>query len=220
MAYDVIIVEDNHAVRAQLTAAVETHQQLRLIASVTSLEEGSKALDAQPPDVLLVDLGLPDGSGIELIRQARRAAKGIECLVVTIHDDESHVLEALEAGATGYLLKDTKLKDMAESIIELAHGRSPISPVIARALLKRLPLARNNNADNVGTGASLTGREADVLNRLSRGFTRTEIAKQMSVSVHTINTHIKHIYEKLSVRSSGQAVYVARKNGLISPNEV
>ena len=215
--YGVIVVEDNHAVRAQLESAIGSHPQLRLIASVASLAEGRKALDARPPDTLLVDLGLPDGSGIELIRQSRRAAKKIECMVVTIHDDEAHVLEALEAGATGYILKDATAEAMTDSIMELMHGGSPISPTIARSLLKRLPLANNSHAHDK---ASLTAREADVLNHLARGLTRSEIARHTNVSIHTVNTHIKHIYEKLAVRSSGEAVYVARKSGLISQNEV
>ncbi len=216
MPYSVSIVEDNHAIRSQLEAAIALHPELSLLDSVSSLEEGRRAMRQRLPDVLLVDLGLPDGSGIELVRLARQAPKLVECMVVTIYDDETHVLAALEAGATGYLLKDASLEDMAESILELIRGGSPISPLIARALLRRLPLAENGQKN---TDTRLTKKEVDVLNHLARGFTRSEIAKKMNVSVHTISTHIKHIYEKLAVHSSGEALFVARKTGILAFNE-
>ncbi|MDQ7000330.1 MAG: response regulator transcription factor [Mariprofundus sp.] len=215
LSYAVMIVEDDPDIRKRLEQVVNTHDTLSLFAAVGCLEDGVAALEYRMPDVLLIDLGLPDGSGIDLIRMARSAHKPPECMVITIHADQHHLMQALEAGATGYLLKDALPEDISRTIIELTHGGSPISPLIARALLKRF----DSGAGASGLVETLTGREVDVLKAMARGMTRKEIACKLSVSVHTIHSHVKHIYGKLQVNSNIGAVQKARRMRIISESD-
>jgi len=210
-----MIVEDDPDIRKRLEQVVGTHDALSLFAAVGCLEDGVAELEHRMPDVLLVDLGLPDGSGIDLIRIARSARKPPECMVITIHADQHHLMRALEAGATGYLLKDALPENISRTIVELIHGGSPISPLIARALLKRF---------DSGTGDSrmvetLTEREVDVLKAMSRGMTRKEIASKLSVSIHTVHSHVKNIYGKLQVNSNVGAVQKARRMHILSESD-
>ncbi len=207
----VLIVEDDPVIRARFERAIDAHPRLRLAGSAGSLEEGGRMVADADADVLLVDLGLPDGSGIELIRRARARSPAMECMVITIYDDERHVMEALEAGATGYVLKDAMKEDVADAVLTLVGGGSPISPRIARALLGRIPRAAAAPASVEG----LTRREVEVLEYLAMGYGRQEIADKLSVSVHTIHSHVKHIYGKLAAHSSTEAVFLARRKGLI-----
>jgi len=208
--HTVMIVEDDRDIRSKLEGAVASDSRLRLIASADCLEDGMSSLKKRVPDVLLVDLGLPDGSGIELIRAARRLKKKVECMVVTIHADQHHLMKALESGATGYLLKDALPEDICQTIMDIIHGGSPISPLIARALLKRFEPVKPTSLVEY-----LTAREIEVLKGMSLGLTRKEIAQKLSVSVHTIHSHIKNIYGKLEVNSNISAVQKAKELHLI-----
>src|SRR5574337_1923222 len=138
MAHSVLIVEDDPRFREAFTAAVRGAGDLRLAGVAYSLPEGLRLLDVLEPDVLLVDLGLPGGSGIELIRRAGERLPQCESMVVTIFDDDESVLRCIQAGATGYLLKDAREIDIVQQIRVLCSGGSPVSPAIARRLLTRL----------------------------------------------------------------------------------
>ena len=164
--------------------------------------------------MLLVDLGLPDIGGIELIRYCAKHLPECDVMVVTVFGDEQHVVGSLEAGATGYLLKDTLPEDIAEQIRTLHAGGSPISPVIARQLLSRLAPAGPGTAPAEGAPV-LSDRELAVLTLATKGFTYEEIAQMMSVSKHTVMTYVKRSYRKLQVNSKSEAVYEARKLGLL-----
>jgi DNA-binding NarL/FixJ family response regulator len=213
--HTVLLVEDNDATRARLARAVEQFPGLRLVGVASSCREAREQLQRLTPEVLLVDLGLPDGSGIDVIREAKRTKDGIEAMVITVFGDEQHVLSAIEAGATGYLLKDGSNEYIGTSILELVHGGSPISPAIARHLLRRFrePPAAAVRADTEVPG--LTDREHEVLRLLVKGFTFQEIGDLLGISAHTVTSHVKHIYEKLEVRSRAEAVYEALQLGLV-----
>jgi DNA-binding NarL/FixJ family response regulator len=207
----VLIVEDDPITRAHLASAIERQEGLALAAAVGSLEAARQQLSTACPNVLLVDLGLPDGSGIDLIREA--TLRNMECLVITVFGDERHVVAALEAGAAGYLLKDSALEDIGEAVLRLLQGGSPISPKIARYLVRRFqqtPAAARN-----GASTALTERELEVLNAIAKGFSYAEIAHSLSMSPHTVATHVKHIYRKLAVTSRGEAVFEAAHLGLV-----
>jgi len=133
----VAIVEDDPDIRGYLEKAIALDDGLNLLFSTGDLESGTVLLASHSPDVLLVDLGLPDGSGLGLIAQACHCEPKVECMVITIHADSYHLMRALERGASGYLLKDALPVDIANSIRELLAGGAPMSPQIARALLKR-----------------------------------------------------------------------------------
>ena len=209
-AISVVVVEDDPGFLSAFTQAIESAEGLRLAGTAATVSQGRALLERAHPDVLLVDLGLPDGNGIELIRACRKAHPRCDVMVTTVFGDEAHVIESIEAGATGYLLKDSSSGEIAEQIRMLHGGGSPISPVIARRLLTRFVPPTASRPD---TG--LSARELEVLNLITRGFTFDEISRLLSVSSHTVSTYVKRIYAKLEVGSKTEAVYEARKLGLV-----
>lgn len=237
---DVLIVEDEPEFLSRFSAAVHEDPQLRLLGAVSTGRAGLALLDAQPPDVLLVDLGLPDISGIELIRHAARHHPACDTLVVTMFADDTHVIGSIEAGATGYLLKDASSARIAAAIHEVRAGGSPISPSIARRVLARFrggPTAAQPAAQPTAGAAAMTGaseapgpgatpaqtaepsplsdRETELLRLIAKGFSFDAVADVLSISPHTVVTHVKNIYRKLAVHSRGEAVHEARLMGLL-----
>ncbi len=211
--HSVLIVEDDPDCQARLAMAIARRQQLLLAAAVDCMAEALTLLRAVPPAVLVVDIGLPDGDGIELIRQCRRLSPRTLCLVLSIYGDDRHVREALAAGAIGYLLKDAPLSELGEAIISALEGGAPLSPRIARTLLAQLvPLQTAISPDGQSL---LSQREREVLDFLARGFRREEIAHHLGISINTVSAHIKHIYRKLEVNSGARAVIRARQRGLL-----
>ncbi|WP_316156074.1 response regulator transcription factor [Cupriavidus sp. BIC8F] len=215
----VLIVEDDPAALSRLVQAVEMHAPATVVAGCTaSATEALAWLAQHQPDVLLCDLGLPDGSGIDVIRDARARYPACDCMVVTVFGDDQHVLASIEAGAIGYLLKDETTDRIAASIGELRGGGSPMSPLIARQVVNRLRGAPAEAVarDTAATGAVvLSVRENEILDLISRGYTYAETARYLGLSVHTVQSHIKNIYGKLAVRSRGEAVFEAAKLGLL-----
>ncbi|MCA6216935.1 response regulator transcription factor [Ideonella sp. B7] len=208
----VLIVEDDERVRNAFTAILQGAADMCLLGWAGDVADGLALLDARRPDVLLVDLGLPSGSGIQLIRHAQAHLPDTDVMVVTVFGDEPHVMASLEAGATGYLLKDANAGDLIEQIRALRAGGSPISPVIARQLLLRLaPPGLPSAADE----ALLSPQERQVLTFSAKGFSFDEIAGMMGLSRHTVMTYVKRSYRKLQVHSKTEAIYEARKLGLV-----
>ena len=209
--HTVFVLEDHAATRRQLVAAVTGDQRLRIAGEAACLADARRWWhDGNRADAALVDLGLPDGSGTDLIRELAALDAPPAILVITVFGDEKHVLAAIEAGATGYLLKEREPGHIGESICTVLDGGSPISPSIARQLLKRFraPAGRDATVD-------LTEREEEVLRLVVKGFSYKEIADGLGLSVHTVTSHIQHIYRKLSVRSRGEAVFEAIQLGLV-----
>lgn len=209
--FRVILVEDDPDTRHYLAEAIGNHDALELRAACADLRAARAALAADPPDVLLTDLALPDGDGVDLIREYKQAAPRCECMVISVFGSEARVVAAIEAGATGYLLKDEPVERIGEAILSLMQGGSPMSPGIARHILNRLNPAGAAGAQPV----SLTERELAVLGSLARGYTYGEIATQLGLSAHTVGTHIKNIYRKLEVSSRAEAVFEACQLGII-----
>jgi DNA-binding NarL/FixJ family response regulator len=208
----VLIVEDDERFRAAFASVIGAAPDLRLVGTAADLPQGLLLLRELKPDVLLVDLGLPSGSGIELIRYAHAHLPATDVMVVSVFGDEPHVMASLEAGATGYLLKDTHPADLAEQIRTLNAGGSPISPVIARQLLLRLA---PEPAPSPDAEALLSPQERQVLTYSAKGFSFEEIARMLGVSRHTVMTYVKRSYRKLQVHSKTEAIYEARKLGLV-----
>lgn len=207
----VMIVEDDERFRAAFASMVSEAVDMRLVGTAGDLGPALKMLREQRPDVVLVDLGLPSGSGVELIRFANDHLPQTDVMVVSVFGDEPHVMASLEAGATGYLLKDTEAADLTDQIRTLYAGGSPISPVIARQLLLRL----TPQAGPVVADALLSPQERQVLTLSSKGFSFEEIAQMLEVSRHTVMTYVKRSYRKLQVHSKTEAIYEARKLGLV-----
>ncbi len=214
----VLLVEDDTNTRAVLCDAVSDHPGLRVSAAVGTVREGCAELDREQPDVLLVDLGLPDGDGTTLIREIYRRGYSTDVMVITVFGDERHVVHAIEAGATGYILKDAMTDSISASIMQLVQGGSPISAPIARHLLKRFRTPLKLTPPDGIDLPQLTSREKEVLSQLARGFSFPEISELLSISPHTVSSHVKHIYRKLAVRSRSEAVFEALQLGLIDIN--
>ena len=162
---------------------------------------------------MLVDLGLPDGSGLDLIRSAREFSTDILILVITVFGDESTVVGAIEAGAQGYLLKSEAPADLRESVRQVLSGGAPISPGIASHLLRRFQQVQPSDDQS---GPSFTLRERDVLGLMVKGLPYIEAAEILGVSRNTVAGHVKNIYSKLEVSSRGKAVYEALSQGIVT----
>ncbi|HXP66641.1 MAG TPA: response regulator transcription factor [Steroidobacteraceae bacterium] len=211
MPHTVLIVEDDLRLRASFAQAVSGAADLRLVGEADDLPEGLRLLDAMQPDVLLVDIGLPSGSGLELIRHAAKRSPQCNVMVITVFAEEQLVVDCIEAGATGYLLKGSSHQDIAAQIRLLVAGGSPISPTIARRLLGRFTASRNSSENS----PSLSTQELAVLSMSAKGYSYDEIAPLLKLSRHTVETYVKRIYRKLQVHSKTAAVYEARKLGLV-----
>lgn len=220
----VAVVEDDPGFLSLITEAVTSRPDMQLTAVASTLAEGLAWLAHADMDVLLVDLGLPDGSGIELIRQANALRPECEVLVSTAFGDELSVIRSFEAGASGYLLKQQDVARLAEDIRHLHAGGSPISPLIARQILSRLKPGLGgagpaqvpvNQAVPIAEDVSLSEREQQVLGYVTKGFTAEEIAGLMGVSRHTVLTYVRRTYRKLKVNSKAEAIFEARLHGLI-----
>lgn len=214
----VALVDDDPAVRQRFKASIQKNATLQWVGEASSVREGKQLVLSECPRVLLVDLGLPDGSGLEIIDEISRKLPAIEIMVVSMFGDEGHVIQAIEAGASGYILKDTDEASLAQHIIQLCDGGSPMSPMIARHLLKKM---QNSDAElrpqtvDEQDAVALTKREMELLKLLARGYTYREVADELNVSSHTVNSHIKNLYRKLSVKTKNEAVFAATRQGLL-----
>ena len=214
----VLIVEDDAVTRKTLCLAIESDPGLKLLEAFDSVKPALAWLESSSPDVLMTDLGLPDGSGIEIIHACTHRHPDTDIMVVTMSSDEANVLACIEAGASGYVLKDAGKMDIARAVLDLRAGGAPMSPAIARMVLAKVrdnkkpaeaPSSPNGDATN------LTKREAAILDLIAQGESYGEVAKMLSVSVGTVQTHIKNIYGKLAVHSRGEAVFEAHRRGLL-----
>lgn len=215
----VAIVEDNPELRSDFARTISSAPDMCLVGTGGDVAQGLALLGNGPVDVLLVDLGLPDGSGLTIIREAtRRWRDRCDVMVVSVFADEEHVLAAIEAGATGYLLKDSSPGTFLQHIRELRAGGSPISPLIARRLLARLKPCPAAAHEGVAADepAFLAPSERTVLRYAARGYSYDEVANLMGVSRHTVMSYVKRAYRKLQVHSKTEALYEARRLGLVS----
>src|SRR4051794_5886706 len=207
----ILLVEDDAPTCWRLQdALVKAGYEVR---SAGTLGEARSALSAAVPRVLLTDLRLPDGHGIELIRETRQRFPETEIMVISALGDEESVISAITVGATGYLLKDAFPSDIAATVRDLVAGHSPISASIARFIVRRTQ-GTSATAPALGT-AKLTPREIDILWGIAKGFSYAEIADHLGLSRQTVPGHIKSIYRKLEVNTRGEAVFEALQQGLI-----
>lgn len=217
---NVVIVEDDVHTLAHLREAIEGESNFRVVAAFDKALPAIAWLKANAADVLLTDLGLPDGSGIEVIRACVASQKACDIMVITMFGDERNILASIEAGAVGYILKDAESLNIGRAMQDLRAGGSPMTPLIARKVLTRARLndaaapAPASTSETMGQVA-LTNKETSILNLIARGYTYDEVARLLSVSLSTVQTHIKSIYGKLAVNSRSEAVFEAHKLGLL-----
>lgn len=204
---DILLVEDDAATRSRLQHLLSGRPDARVAAACSTLRDALDWLARHRPDVVLVDLGLPDGSGLEVIRYAAARHPGCDILVITVFGDAAHVVAAIEAGATGYLLKDSSLDHINEHLRYLRLGGSPLSPRVARLLIRRRSVAAPHGDPAPAEGQPLSDRELEVLTGIAKGFSYSEVADALAISANTVRTHVRRIYEKLAVNSGSEAVY-------------
>lgn len=221
----VLVIEDEPQTRERLARAVSADPALQLCGVAANCAEARRLFNEHRPAAVLIDLGLPDGSGAALIEEfsalATQARFETLFMVITVFGDEAHVVQAIQAGASSYLLKDASALKVARAIHEMLAGGSPISPAVARHLLQRMQTPaeapRPVPAPSApATGVQLSNRERDVLSLVAKGYAYLEISEALQVSVNTVGSHVKQIYRKLAVSSRGEAVYEAVQQGLIS----
>lgn len=225
MTVSVLVVEDEPGFLQRFCDAIAAEPVLRLCGAGTTVVGACALVDTLSPDVVLVDLGLPDGNGVDVIRHAMAGGAKRDVLVVTMFGDDGNVIESLRAGATGYLLKDAMPKDIAGSILQVHAGGSPISPAIARRVLQSFRVDKGGageaSAPSVESAARVSGasvlseRETQILRLVAKGLNFKEVGGILAISPNTVITHVKRIYQKLAVHSRGEAVYEANQMGIL-----
>ncbi len=218
----VYLIEDEPDIRRQQERLLAKHGGISIVGSAGTGEEGLESLKILEVDVVLLDLGLPGMNGIEVTRELKRLRPEIEIIIFTIFDEETRVLSAIQAGASGYLLKGMGADRMIDAITEVAAGGSVIQPHLARHILRKfresLPV-QSGVSPNASQGeepeSPLTPREQEILTYIAKGLSNKEAAKLLSVSVATVRTHLEHIYAKLDVTNRTEAVTEGIRKGLI-----
>lgn len=207
----VAIVEDMSAIRDGLVRLIDQTPGLKIVGSFASMEEALAAMETDAPDVVLADIGLPGLSGIAGVRRLKEMHPNLAILMLTVYDDNEHVFEAVCAGASGYLLKDTAPERLREAIRELASGGAPMTPVIARKVITMFQRTATGHKPSAG----LTPREVEVLRLLADGHSYKTAADTLGVSMDTFRFHVRNTYDKLHVHSKSEAVFRAVKSGIL-----
>jgi DNA-binding NarL/FixJ family response regulator len=218
----VAVVEDNLGFLDKFVNIIASAPEFQLSGTAVDGKGGFDLIERDAADIYLVDLGLPDFNGTEVIRKAVQTHPHCTVMVVSVFADDASILASIEAGATGYILKDGSSEEILDCLRNLRDGGARVSPSIARKILQRLrvelkppsPAAQKTLAP-VEESNSLTRREIELLQSLAKGLSYNEIARLKFISPHTVAQHVRNIYRKLTVNSRGEAVYAASRMGLI-----
>ena len=219
---NVLVIEDEpYWLNRMLTILLQFGAELN-VKCAPNLIEALTAISMNQFDLVIVDLGLPDGSGIDAIRATRRMYPHCDILVGTLFADEINVVNAIRAGATGYVLKESDPDTWLSAISDVRAGHSPIDPRIARHVLRAMQAGPENKRPVAATelsapssGIRLTNRETEVLKLIAKGFTLIEVSKYLNISVETVKSHAKKIYGKLEVSSRSEAIFEATQLGML-----
>ena len=208
----VALCDDHAIVRSGLRRILGAEHDLEVVGEVGSNREAVVLARAERPDVFVMDLGLPDGSGITGTAEVRKASPATRVLVLTVHDDVAYLRRAFEAGADGYMVKEAADVELVRAVRQVASGRQYVHPSLGAALLAPdAPPARLG-----GPGGKLSEREGEVLRLIALGLTNAEIAERLYLSVRTVETHRAHIHRKLDIRSRAELVRFARAAGFLN----
>ena len=204
-----VIIEDDPLLLENLTLLLRGEEGITVAGSYRSAEDAMKDIRSAQPEVMLTDLGLPGMSGVELIKKAKEEMPSLEIMAHTVFEDRERVFSAIKAGASGYILKGSSPREIIESIHSLYKGGVPMSPKIARKIIHEFQ-------DEVsGEPFLLTQRETEIVKLVEEGLTYKEIGERLSISTHTVHSHIKNIYEKLQAKGRNDAIIKARQKGII-----
>ncbi len=199
---NVVIVEDNEEVREYLEAALIEEPQINLLASYVNGNDAVSFMSNHQVDVVVMDIGLPDRSGITCVKELKDKGLEVEFLMHTVFDSSHQVFEALKNGATGYMLKNTPRAKLIDAIVEVANGGAPMSPTIARKVAEYF----DERKANLEIASKLTNREYQILGLLSKGKLYKEIAQELGITIGTVKQHNHKIYQKLHVQNKTEAI--------------
>lgn len=212
MPVTIVIFEDNAHLRESLTSLLSLTDDYSVINSFPDCSKVAEQIKKHQPDVVLMDIDMPGINGIEAVKKIREFDKKVQIIMLTVFDDNTHVFEAMYAGANGYLLKKYVSDKLIDAIRDVLDGGAPMSPSIARMVISNMQQPIHKVADN---DYQLTPREKETLQLLSKGNSFKMIAAQLNISIDTVRTHIKRIYDKLHVRSQIEAVSKAINERLV-----
>ena len=203
------IIEDDEMLRENLRLLLNGESEIDVVGAFGSAEEALLEFEACTPELLLVDLGLPGISGVELIEKAREQMPSVEIMAYTIYEDRETVFAAIKAGASGYILKGSSPREIVEALHSLHNGGAPMSPKIARKVIGEF------QEKAIGEQYLLSRREKDILMLIEAGLLYKQIADKLAISPHTVHSHIKKIYEKLQAKNRQDALVKARRKCII-----
>jgi len=198
----VAVVDDDRRYRESLAVLIDGTPGFRCLGTFARAEQALEQLPSHRPDVVLMDISLPRMSGIDCVPRLKKLLPSAQIIMITVHEDTERIFDSLRAGATGYLVKQATPAEILEAISDVHRGGSPMSSHIARRVVETFQRAGRTPADT----ESLSRREQEVLGLLAKGYRYREIAESLHISVLTVRTHLRHIYEKLQVRSGTEAV--------------
>lgn len=204
-----VIVEDDPLLLENLTLLLRGEEGITVTGAFRSAEDAMRGLESAAPEVMLTDIGLPGMSGIELITKAKEKLPELEIIAHTVFEDRDRVFSAIKAGASGYMLKGSSPRELIESIHALHKGGAPMSPKIARKIIHEF------QDEATSRQFLLTQREKEIVKLIEEGLTYKGIGERLSISIHTVHTHIKNTYEKLQAKDRNDAISKARKKGII-----
>jgi DNA-binding NarL/FixJ family response regulator len=217
MLINIAIIEDHQVLVDALNYLIRSESDLNFVGGAGSLAEGRELIKQANPDVLLLDVGLPDGNGLDLISEIKKSSPNTQVVVLTRYSDESTLMRAIDSGVSGFLPKGCTLPELMNALRKAANGEIIMPPSLLVGLLKRIPRDRAVVTEDENIREHLTPRERDILTHLARGKSVSAIAEELSISTLTVRTHIRNLLSKLGVHSRLEAVAYAIRNGLIDP---
>ncbi len=198
---NICILEDIPEIQLGLKSIIELNNNFSILKCFNNAEDAMAEIPTLIPQIVIADINLPGQSGIDCVRFIKNILPSIQFIMFTIYEDNDQVFEAIKAGANGYILKNTPPAKIIDSLLDLSEGGSPMTPKIARKVLSNMQSSQINNEIN-----TLTSRENEVLQLLSKGFLYKEIADKLEISISTVKRHLSHIYQKLQVQNKTEAI--------------
>jgi len=202
MQIKVAIVDDDEGIRTSLAALIRRAPTLRLAGDYGNAESALQEIPRRPPDVVLMDINLPGMNGVECVRQLKNSLPSVQVLMLTVYEDSDSLFKSLKAGASGYLLKRTASAKLIDAIRDVHTGGSPMTPQLARRVVQYF----SKPSESESSVSNLTPGERDFLEQLAKGYAYKEIADRMNISIDTVRSYVRTVYEKLHVHSRTEAV--------------
>ena len=211
----VLLVDDHAVVRQGVRFFLESQEEFTIVGEAESGETAVKLAAEQIPDVVLMDLVMPEMDGVEATRQVKKISPRSQIVVLTSYHDDEYIFPALQAGAISYILKDTRMEELAEAVRRAAHNEVTLHPRVAARIIQELHGVKR---DDVNPFTELTNREMEVLKLIADGLNNQSIAKQLTITEHTVKGHVSNILSKLQLADRTQAAVFAWKRGVVQRN--